>query len=242
MIQKEKSVIQTPIYTAAKIVEPIELKVLSSEQYVQFMEKVQNILNDKPVVFKKISPLSIQFNMLMEKLQEAFNQEKSSNYYQALENLDRVRQNLRIGICHIVEATRLHTDNSKSAAAEKLKQVIKRYQTPSLKPGGYDDQTTLLRTLVSNLLDGPIYAYSQQAGIINWLSELDEINDSFEKLMTARKDEAGELGFTIRDVRKELSPIFRKIIQVVESFVLLGGNLQFSEFITKLNSEIKYRS
>lgn len=233
--------IQTPIYTAAKIVEPIELKCLTSEQYVQLMEKVQKFLNASPIVFKKISPLSIQFCMLMEKLKEAFNEEKSSNYYHDLENLDRVRQNLKLGICHIVEATRLHTNDSKSTAAEKLKQVIKRYQTPSLKYGGYDDQTALLRTLVSNLLDGPIYAYSQQTGIINWLSELDEANDSFEELMVARENEAGELGFTIHDVRKELSPIFRKIIQVVESFVLLGGNPQFSEFITKLNSEIKYR-
>lgn len=225
-----------------KRVAAIDLKSMKNNEYVEFMTKVQKIINSLPIILEKVAPMPIQFNMLMEKIKDSITIEQSNEYTQTLADTDKERDNLHQGLCHVVEAFCLHNDEEKSLAAKLLKRVIKRYRTTSLRVGGYEDQTALIRTLTSNLTDESNLTYSEQIGLTSWISDLDNANNCFEEIMVARMDEATQtLGYTTRDVRKELTPIFRKIVQVVESFVMLGIDPQFSEFINKVNNEITYK-
>lgn len=219
----------------------IDLPNLKNATYVEFMTTFQTIINSKAVVLEKVVLLPAELDALMVKLNASLVAERGNSHTMTLAESDKKRDNLHRALCYVVEAHCLTGDESNVEAAMKLKRVIKRYGTSALRNSAYSDETALIRSLLSDLNEAENVTYSTQIGLTSWITGLTNANSAFEQLMEGRRTEASEaLGYTTRDVRKELSPLYRTIVKVVESFALLGVDPQFAEVIIELNPEIAY--
>ncbi len=159
-----------------------------------------------------------------------------------LAEADKARDDIHRGLCHIVNGHCYNADTTTAQAARIIQRVVKRYGTSRLRDGGYDDETALIRSLLADLNSQENSTHTAQIGLTTWISDLNNANSTFEQLMTERRNEASaSLDYTTRDVRKEITPLYRQITQAVETFAVLGVDPQFAEFITKLNSEIAYK-
>ncbi len=168
--------------------------------------------------------------------------ERGSSFTMSLAEADRVRDGIHRGFCHIVEAHRWHKDAANVEAANQLRRVIKRYGTTSLRDAGYDVETALVRSLVADLTSTYNASHTERIGLTSWVTDLSDANTGFEQLMVSRMDAASEaLNYTTRDVRLVLTPLYRKLVKLIESGAIVGTDPQFGEFITKINSEIAYK-
>jgi hypothetical protein len=216
-------------------VRPFAVQGMSNADYVEFMMKVQSMLKQYPVVVAGLGNMVMAFDELVSKLNDSLAAEHGSSFTMTLADSDKCRDAIHRGLCHFIEAFRWHKDGAKVDAANHLKRIVKRYGLHELR-NGYDQETGLIRKLVEDLRSAKNSDYVDQIGLSQWIDDLDKANSAFSTLMEGRLEEAaGLLGYTTQDVRKIMTPHFRKMIKVVEGNAILGTASAFQDFIHKLN-------
>lgn len=223
-------------------VDSFNVSKLRNAAYVEYMTIVRDIFNEFPVVVEKLKNMIDSFNAFLIQADKALVAELGSSQTVALGDADKARDNVHRGLCHFVEAHRYNVDPLSAEAAEKLKRIIKKYGTTSLRSSGYDDETALIRSLIADLTNEDNNGYSTQIGLTQWISDLTNANTAFEQVMSARLNEAADgLGYTVSDIRKKLTPVYRLILQSLETMAAIEADASYAEAINKLNAEIAYK-
>lgn len=218
----------------------INLAVLINADYVEFMVKFQKTLNKFPEVITAMGNMVTTFDDLVQNLQDSLVAERGSALTMTLADSDKCRDDIHRGLCHYVEAYRWHKDGGKVDAANHLLRIVKRYGTSELRRSGYNVETAMIRSMIGDLKSTQNIDFTTQIGLTEWIDDLSTANEAFSNLMEDRQDEvAASLDYTTRDVRKVLTPHFRKMVKVIEANAIIGTNADYQEIINQLNSEIE---
>lgn len=218
----------------------INLAVLINADYVDFMTKFQKTLNSFPDVITAMANMATTFDDLVTNLKDSLVAERGSALTMTLADSDKCRDDIHRGLCHYVEAYRWHKDGGKVDAANHLLRVVKRYGTSELRKSGYNVETAMIRSLIVDLKSTRNVDFTTQIGLSEWIDDLSAANEAFSTLMENRQSEVAEfLDYTTRDVRKVLTPHFRKMVKVIEANAITGTNEDYQIIIDHLNTEIE---
>jgi hypothetical protein len=237
---RENTMTEVNLETPTDEVKSISLFTLVNGDYVEFMVKFQKTLNKFPDVIIALGNMATTFDDLVVNLQDSLVAERGSALTMTLADSDKCRDDIHRGLCHYVEAYRWHKDGGKADAANHLLRVVKQYGTSGLRKSGYNVETAMMRSLVVDLKSEKNIDFTTQIGLTEWIDDLAVANEAFSALMEDRQDEvAVSLDYTTRDVRKVLTPHFRKMVKVIEANAIIGTNSDYQEIINQLNSEIE---
>jgi hypothetical protein len=151
---------------------------------------------------------------------------------------DAVRDKTFRGINDIVKGYLKHFDEEMSKAARRVKIVIEHYG--NLSKEGYTQETASFRNLLQDF-KGDYAADISLLGLNDWVAKLEADNLAFAALMNERYTEAVRKSeIRVREVRKEVTAIYRKMIKRIEALRLINGDAKYAAFVRDLNVRTAY--
>jgi hypothetical protein len=142
------------------------------------------------------------------------------------------------GLTDSVRTSLQHFNADKREAARQLKVVLDHYGNLAIK--GYAEETASIYNLLQELNDN-YAAEIALLGIGDWVAQLDADNTAFQTLLDARFAEvAGKTDLRMKEVRKEIDAIYRKITDRIAAQMLLNGEAPFIPFVRDLNARIAF--
>ncbi len=104
----------------------------------------------------------------------------------------------------------------------------------------YNEETAGVEKLTEELLTN----YTDELtglNLVDWVTQLQTLNNEFKDLMLSRNDELTEKEpIHMRTVRKEIDAVYRLMVKRVEASALLNGEDDFKDFMNELNGRIDY--
>jgi hypothetical protein len=142
------------------------------------------------------------------------------------------------GLTDFVRTSTQHFNTDKREAAYQLKVVLDHYGNLAHK--SYAAETASIYNLLQELND-KYAAEIAQVGIGDWVSQLEADNAAFQTLLDARFAEtAGKTDLRMKEVRKEIDIIYRRIIARIEAYMLLNGDALYIPFVRALNARVAF--
>ncbi len=220
----------------------LNLSQLKNASFTDLMFRANEILSGFTAITTAMPELTTQFSDLVEKLNKTLVAEKGSTKTERLREMDQKRDDAHRGLQHYVKANMYHPDSAVSTAAKEIMHVVERFGLSSLRSASYADESALLVRLMEELGSAELTDQKSKLGEINtWTSALDVAMINFEEVINERFEEnATALGYNTFDVRKEISPVFRNLIQAAETFAMLNTSPEYAEFLTQMNARIEY--
>ena len=158
---------------------------------------------------------------------EALNRPRSKEGSKELDTLDSVRDTAYRALMKALEAAELSADTDEAKAAEKLKEVMKRY--PGVVRANYDRETGLILNLVTDLKSGECTAAVTKLKLAAAITRLETANTAFNDCYHNRYK-----GGRAVDDLKELRVATDDAIDKVLLRVVALNELDSSEAITAL--------
>ncbi len=220
----------------------INLYKIKNASFTDIMFRANELISGHTAITTAMPAVTAQFNALVEKLNKTLVAEKGSVQTQRMQEFDAVRDDAHRGLHLYVKANTYHPDNSISDAAKEVIRVIERFGVGELRRASYADESALLMRLMEELSSSEIAdAKSKLGEINNWTSALDVAMSDFEEVMNERfAENENSLGYTTFDVRKEIIPVFKNMMQAIETFAMLNTDPAYGAFLTEINARIDY--
>ena len=158
---------------------------------------------------------------------EALNRPRSKEGSKELDTLDSVRDTAYRALMKALEAAELSADVDEAKAAEKLKDVMKRY--PGVVRANYDRETGLILNLVTDLKSAECTAAVTKLKLAAAITRLETANTAFDD----RYHNRYKGGKNVDDMRALRTAVNKAIDEAFERVAALN-NLDPSEKITAL--------
>lgn len=218
----------------------IAVTALTDADYVELMTKTIAVIDEFDAATLQVKVLYDEIKPLMSQAEQALVAVRGNSKTKLLVAADKVRDRLLVGLNHNIKSFEYDSDADNAEASIQLQRIIKLYGK-DIKRKPYNEETALVRSMVTDLTNETNLPLLTKIGADSWTTKLTTANQEFDTLMKSRLEEdADALGFTVRDVRKSIDPIFHDIIQAVETFTRLKVTGPFPEALTKLNAVIDY--
>ena len=129
-----------------------------------------------------------------------------------------------------------HYSNEVREAARRVKVIFDAYGNLAPKPD--DEESGLLKSLIADLRT-KVSAELILLGIVDWVDELERRNDAFVSLQGSRNSEAANRSeLRMKNVRLEVDPAYRKIVERINALIIVNGEAPYAEFVKELNARI----
>jgi hypothetical protein len=185
----------------------------------------------------KTHPLVILFFKLYEQEDEALKLILKSVQTLKIFNANRQRVWLYTWFRKTITRYTQHFNDELVNAAQELQILTKTFGT--LRGKTYDAITTILYNLLQELRTEKYAALVEKLGLSNWATEIESKNEAFEQLMNKRYKEAAEkTELRMCEIRREIDPAYRNIINTVNSLILFEGGEYFYTFVREMNGRI----
>ena len=120
------------------------------------------------------------------------------------------------------------------AAAEKVLNIINNYKAVS--QFGLQEETGKIINLLDDLKQTSVMALCTQIGIKAHLTELENANNRFKTLMTDRRAEEAQKPLrSAGDIIEEIKAPYNAIIDKINALVVVNGETDYKDFVTKAN-------
>ncbi len=217
---------------------------LTNARHVELMTVFGDLLDQFGIAESSLKPVCDQFKTLLGKEQASLVATRVNSMVKSIAEADAVRDELHRGLWLTIEAYRHDTDQANKDAANALHLVTSKFGT-SIRNKPYVEETALLRQLLAELADESNRQHVDTLAIGHWTAKLAAANQQVSDLSEMRIEEDNNaLGYTTRDIRKQVDPLYRKITQGAETFAMLGiapvdgVGPDFAGFISMLNTTI----
>lgn len=157
-------------------------------------------------------------------------------------NADEQRNQLLVGFTHYIGFAVRHTDPAMVAAANRVKVVLKNASYKEVYNQRYDEKTNTIQNLIEELRTNYVeYIDTLQIGF--YLDALEEVNNNFENLKTARAHTARTYDFeSTRAARIEMEHAFNlvrsQINGLAEMAAFSGEETTYDSLIGAINVRI----
>lgn len=233
----------------SKFREPMFRDYRNSE-FLQFMKNVLELVNNTDVSLLALTEQQQALTLSIETLAIAFEPEQFQKSAEVLESLDVERDNLYIGIKHLLKGNAYHFNPTIQEAAKRLLFHLQSYGK-EVNRMGYQAQTA---NIAHMLTEWQTETYLQEAVALlhlsEWVTALQDVNTAFGKQYLARVSEmsANETpSFT--SLRAATKVVYRALVERIKAFKTLNSNVvyaqlyhQIYELVRQYNQVVKVRS
>ena len=206
-----------------------------NEEFFQFFTEFKDLVS-KYEVDSNFFGEYVKLIALYNELDDSLELVRKSNYTSEIVELDKMRDKVFLGLKNTIKALQNHFDEDKQKASTRLMLVFKTYG--NVKEKGYAAETATIYNLVKDLNE----KYEFEIEILElqgWVDKLDEYNNSFSKLMSARDKEKSEKPQKrVVDIRKEMEICYRNIIRFIEVAMFSEPDDNLISFVNELLSKI----
>lgn len=164
--------------------------------------------------------------------------EQGSQHTLTVENSDLFREQMYRGFVFYIKSCLLSFDPAVQDAAHRIMRIID--QVGSIRQQDYNQESETLTSLINQL------ETNYMADIIlcdgaERHTKVKEANNSFIADFGTRSDEvSARISGDVREARMPVDEIYKNIVSIINTMVLLNGEEDYSVFIDKINYQIDY--
>lgn len=161
---------------------------------------------------------------------------KKSATTEEIEVADRNRDFTFRGLADKVTNGLNHFNPEVREAARRVKVIFDAYGNLVSKPN--DDESGLITSLIADLRT-KVPAEIATLAIIDWIDELERLNNVFIALEATRNSEqAGQSELRMKQVRVKTDAAYNKIVKRINALIVINGEFLYAEFVKELNARI----
>lgn len=221
-------------------VSSIDLHNINNAKFVEFMADVQKLLPSESVITTAMKSATDLFAELVGKLQDSLTAVRGNSRTARLNEADEKRDRIHSGMIHLLRAYLRCDDPAKVKAAQDLYFIAKQFGLGALRAADNASETSLLESLVAALKlpdnASKIIAIPEFG---TWLASLEASMAEFNQVKSEKEAaEEVKVDYTTGEIRKQTTPVYRNIINGIETFATFGGDPAYATFIAKLNAVI----
>jgi len=121
-------------------------------------------------------------------------------------------------------------------AARRTKVIFDTYGNLVPKPA--DEESGLISSLIADLRT-KVPSEIVILAIVDWIAELERLNNAFIELETSRNsEEARRSELRMKDIRVTVDAAYNKIVKRINALIVISGELPYVEFVKELNARI----
>ena len=207
--------------------------------FYQIMDNVITYLNQEDLETLKLKDPVKAFTDKFNDFDKLIQPMRSSGLAKDLIDLDHQRDK---ALGHLSTHLRLFSDHpeaDKAKAAKELLQIYRKYgDKPQNKPNR--EETALIKNLLQDLDPADIKAKLTLIGADKWVSVLKEANEAFSAMYGRQvKHESSLDPGAVKEKRAVVYDEFKKLTNVINALVTLGGEAAYKSIIDMINTEMK---
>ncbi len=220
------------------VIKGLNLYKLRNLAHFEFHDEVKQLVNKNTAEKLNIVEAFAEFTILLDKEKEGLDVIRQHKLTSQLTELDEKRDQVFSGLVSNIKSLTNHFDKQQQEKAQELEKALKNYGNLSIKT--YNEETAGVEKLTEELLTN----YTDELtglNLVDWVTQLQTLNNEFKDLMLSRNDELTEKEpIHMRTVRKEIDAVYRLMVKRVEASALLNGEDDFKDFMNELNGRIDY--
>lgn len=153
-----------------------------------------------------------------------------------VETADKNRDFTFRGLADKVTNSLNHYDPVVREAGRRTKVIFDGYGNLVPKPD--DEESGLISSLIADLRT-KVSAEIQTLAIVEWINELERLNNLFIALEATRNsEEATRTELRMKQVRVEVDAAYKKIVKRINALIIVNGEAPYAEFVKELNARI----
>lgn len=204
-------------------------------EYVSFMSETDRQIVAAGIDKMGLSGLYPIFNSGLTRVQQTYGVLRSNPLTEAKEKAEHYRDNRYMAFALYVRSAAYDSDPTISASAEKVLKVIDEIGNPTNLSDS--KETAELFNLQTNLQ--PYSAEIKLTGVEVRLTELVTANNDFVRLQNEWYKAGGSKpSGNMLAVRRQLDPVYRNVVNCINSFVVINGVADYESFILAHNELI----
>jgi hypothetical protein len=215
----------------------IDLFALRNEEWFQFFTEFRDVVYKYTSRRLDIETLFILFLTFYDHADEALEIIRKSLETELLNKADQKRDHTFRGFVDAVKSARNHFDPNKQLAAEQLFIIIDHYG--NIARNAPNEETAALHNFIQEMIG----KYAPQIAMLDfdeWIKELTNDNQAYEDLVKQRNIEiVSRTKYRMTTIRKQLQEVYRKIVERIESLIIVQGETDYAEFVNEMNGYIK---
>jgi len=209
---------------------------LRNDEHFQFHTEFKDLVVKETPQKLKIQPQFEAYLPLYERVDEAFKRISKSSITAQLQEADKARDDIFLGMADTAKAALKHFNPEVQAAAGRLKVLFDTYGNIAIKP--LNEQTSATYNILQEL-QGKYAQDAEAVGITQWAVELQARNNAFSSLMKERFDEtASKCDIVLKEARAELDQSYFAIRERINALAIVEGEADYENFIRTLNAVI----
>ena len=121
-------------------------------------------------------------------------------------------------------------------AARRVKVILDGFGNLARKPD--DEESGLISSLIADLRT-KVATEIQTLSIVEWINELERLNNVFIALEATRNsEEASRTELRMKQIRVEVDAAYKKIVKRINALIVVNGEAPYAEFVKELNARI----
>lgn len=214
----------------------LNVKRQRNDAHFQFSKEFHNLAVEEGTEKLKIQPQIEEFGRLLNREDEALKVINKSEFTGKIQEADRARDEILVGMTDIVEASQKHFNIAMRDSAGRLKIVFGTYKNIDKKP--LNEQTSAVYNFLQEL-KGKYEPDVAALGLTGWVNELEQRNNAFSALMKERFDEsAAKTDIVLREARNAVDKQYRIIEERINALIVVEGVENYESFVRRLNAII----
>jgi hypothetical protein len=210
------------------------LNILHNEEHFNFLTDFSELITAATPAALNIADEYAAFTPLLAEEASVMEIIRKNSYTESVIEADEARDLIFSFIKASVKNMTKSYDATVAAAAEKVLNIINNYKDVSRF--GLQEETGKIINLLDDLKVASVMALCTQIGIKAHLTELENANNRFKTLMTDRRAEEAQKPLrSAGDIIEEIKAPYNAIIDKINALVVVNGETDYKDFVTKAN-------
>jgi len=209
-----------------------------NDEHLQFHKEHIKALELEPEVATALGGLSVSYKQDFVTLDEAYKLVRKSDFTHLIDEEDGVRDRMRTGLWHYIQAAKVHKSEEIADAGRRLDIVVGNTYG-NVNNLSNVKQSAAVTNLVQDLRSDK---YKNDIALVRgkeWVDYLEESNNIVIELTQSRENEKlSKPDVRMAEARKIIDTTYRAIIEKVNALVIIEGAAKYEEYIKRLNNLI----
>ncbi|AXG70944.1 hypothetical protein KORDIASMS9_03199 [Kordia sp. SMS9] len=212
------------------------LKNYRNSEFLQFMKDALKLLDSYDVFALELMNEQNHFETAIQALASVFETEQERPLTNELTLLDNQRDQLYVGIRHLLRGNKYHFDATKQAAAKRLHTHFQSYGK-DVHRMAYQSQTALISNMMQEWhTEKDLQAAVASLQLSEWASRLQTVNTEFGKLFVARISEiTANDAPTFTSLRIHAKTTYRMLVARILAFKTLDVHEDYAKLYAEIH-------
>ncbi len=221
------------------MIKSLQITKLSNPVYVQFMDYVMTLVQDKNPTALQVKPQHDVFSQKVNELKNLYKSVQASSISEKIVEADALRDQILTGIIKIVDGNTYHYQESMRTTSGLLQKNILNYGNNIIR-NDYQTETAKIESLVNDWRTKPdLTASMNNLKLTNWITELENANNEFKRLYALRTDEYSQVSDeNMQSKRLEVNAAYDNLCKFLNSHSIINNSPDYDTVISGINTYV----